>query len=159
MAVDIEGAKDAIAIQLQSAEFANVILGIWEEKGEEAPTEIVNEVYTALKWAPQNFPNAQMGPARGVNQNPESHGWIDLQYEFALYWELTHSDEEMLQRWVERYVRATQDFYKGRPNLLIEQASCAIWTGEEDYSPLINQGDGRPFIQAAAVTLFLRMQR
>lgn len=159
MAVDLEGAKDAIKVQLLSDEFADTVLGIFEEKGEEGPTEIVNEVYTALLWAPQNFPNAQMGEPRGVNQAPDSVGYIDLEYEMALFWELTGSDEQLLKRHLERYVRATQDFYKKRPNLLVEQASCAIWTGDEDYSPLINQGDGKPFIQAAAVTLFLRMQR
>lgn len=159
MAVDLEAAKDAIKAQLLSSGFADVLLGIFEEKQEDAPSEVVTEVYTTLKWAPQNFPNVQLGTARGVNQNPDHNGWLDLEYEMALYWELTDSDEERLQRFLERYVRATQDFYKDRPNLLVEQASCVIWTGDEDYSPLINQGDGKPFIQAAAVTLFLRMQR
>jgi hypothetical protein len=159
MAVDLEGAKDAIKTQLLSHEFADTLIGIFEEKQEEAPTEIFNEVYTVLKWSPQNYPNAQMGPARGVNRNPEGYGMCDLEYEFTVYVEVTDTDEERLQRIVERYVRAVQDFYKVRPNLLVEQINCSLWTGDEDYSPLINQGDGKPFIQAGAVTFFLRMQR
>jgi hypothetical protein len=159
MGVDIEAARDAIKVQLQSEEFANFLIGIYEEKQEEAPADIFNEIYTVLKWAPQNFPNVQMGPARGVNVNEESLGWLDLEYEFSLYVMDTHTDEEQLQRHLERLVRAMQDFYKARPSLLVEQASCPIWTGDEDYSPLINQGDGRPFIMAASLTIFIRMQR
>lgn len=159
MPADLEGAKDAIKVQLLSDEFAAVVIAIFEEKQQEAPAEVVNEVYTVLKWAPQNFPNAQLGPARGFNKNPDGNGLVDLEYEITLYWELTDSDEERLGRLTERYVRATQDFYASRPNLLVEQTNCSIWTGDEDYSPLINQGDGKPFIQAAAVTLFLRMAR
>ena len=157
--IDLDGAKEAIKIQLLSDEFADILIGIFEEKEEEAPTEVLNVVHTVLKWSPQNFPNIQMGPARATNQNPESSGWLDLIYEFTVYVELTDTDEERLDKWLSRYVRAIQDFYAGRPNLLVEQKSCAIWTGDEDYSPLINQGDGKPFIQAAAVTFFLRMQR
>jgi hypothetical protein len=159
MRADIEAAKDAIKIQLLSKEFADILIAIYEEKLEEAPQEIFNEIYTVLKWAPQNFPHVQMGPARGVNQNEESLGWLDLEYEFSLYVMATHTDEEQLQRSLERLVRAMQDFYKARPSLLVEQSNCPIWTGDEDYSPLINQGDGRPFIQAASLTIFIRMQR
>jgi hypothetical protein len=159
MSVDIEAARDAIRLQLQSAEFANILIAIYEEKQEEAPQDIFAEIYTVLKWAPQNFPNVQMGPARGVNREVESLGWLDIEYEFSLYMMDVHTDEEHLQRRLERLVRAMQDFYKARPNLLVEQASCPIWTGDEDYSPLINQGDGRPFIAAASLTIFIRMQR
>ncbi len=159
MSVDLEGAKEAIKTQLLGHEFAEVLMGVFEEKQEDPPEGLVREVYTVVKWTPQNYPNAQLGEPRGVNRAMEHNGWLDLEYEFALYWMLTDTDEERLQRYIERYVRATQDFYKVRPNLLVEQAECAIWTGEEDYSPLINQGDGRPFIQAAALTLFVRMQR
>lgn len=159
MAPDIEAAKDAIKLQLQSQEFANLLVNLYEEKQEEAPQDVFNEIYTVLKWAPQNFPNVQMGPARGINRNEDSTGWLDLEYEFSLYVMATHTDEEQLQRILERFVRTMQDFYKSKPSLLVEQESCPIWTGDEDYSPLINQGDGRPFIQAASLTIFIRMQR
>jgi hypothetical protein len=159
MRADIEAARDAIKVQLQSKEFADILIAIYEEKLEEAPQEIFNEIYTVLKWAPQNFPNCQMGPARGLNREEESLGWLDIEYEFSLYVMNTHTDEEHLQRTLERLVRAMQDFYKAKPSLLVEQSSCPIWTGDEDYSPLINQGDGRPFIQAASLTIFIRMQR
>jgi hypothetical protein len=159
MAVDLEAAKEAIKLKLQTSEFADIFAAIYEEKQEEVPDVVFNEIYTVLKWAPQNFPNFQMGPARGVNMNTESVGYLDLQYEFTLYIEETHTDEESLQKRIERLVRTTQDYFKTFPNLLVEQRSCAIWTGDEDYSPLINQGDGRPFIQAAAITIFIRMQR
>ncbi len=156
---DIEGAKKAISAQLLSNDFAAVLLAIYEEKDEEAPVEIFAEGYTTLRWAPQNFPNFQMGPARGVNQNSESVGYLDIQYEFPLFVEVTNTDEQKLDDALSRMVRALQDFYAPRPNLLVEGKNISIWTGDEDYSPLINQGDGRPFIQAAAVTIFLRMQR
>jgi len=159
MPVDLEAAKEAMKLKLQSSEFADILTTIYEEKQEEVPDVVSNEIYTVLKWAPQNFPNFQMGPARGTNMNPESVGYLDIQYEFTLYIEATHTDEETLQKILERLVRTSQDYFKSYPSLLVEQRSCAIWTGDEDYSPLINQGDGRPFIQAAALTIFIRMQR
>jgi hypothetical protein len=155
---DLELAFQAIQTQLLSEEFKDVLTAIYDEKEDEQPPQFPAEVYTTIKWAPQNFPNAQLGPPRGRNNSQEAM-FLDITYETTLFWEVTGTDEERIFTQLSRLVRATQDFYVPRPNLQVEGSSVQIWTGDEDYSPLINQGDGKPFIQAAAVVLFIRLQR
>ena len=161
MSASLEKAKAAIKTQLLSSEFQDILIAVYEDEGDDEPgsDEFPKEVHTVLKWAPQQFPNAQMGPPRGRNESPEAIGYLDITYDFLLYWEVTHTEEERIDIMIQRLVRATQDFYKDRANLLVEAANCSIWTGDEDYSPLINQGDGKPFIQAASLNLFVRMSR
>lgn len=155
---DLEEAFEAIKEQLLSEAFKDVLTGIYDEKGDDVPPQFPAEVYTNLMWAPQNFPNAQLAPPHGRNNSLEST-FIDITYETTLFWEATGTDQERIFVELLRLVRATQDFYKARPTLQVEGTGVQVWTGDEDYSPLINQGDGKPFIQAAAITLFLRLQR
>lgn len=155
---DLEQAFLAIKEQLLSEEFKDILTAVYDEKGDDAPPQFPAEVYANLKWAPQAFPNAQLAPPRGRNNNPEGQ-YLDITYESTVFWETTGTDEERIIVELQRLIRATQDFYKARPTLQVEGAGIQVWTGDEDYSPLINQGDGKPFIQAAALTLFLRLQR
>ena len=159
MNVDRESIRLGLKAALESDEFKSVVSNIYAEKNDLENVAFLNEVYPCLKWAPQTFPCAEIGIPRGTNSNNTSV-YVDYTYAVSLYVHDNGSDEERLEQVIERFVRAMQDFFVSRPNLLPFVAECSITVGDEDYSPLTRVTEySMPFIKSGMLELFIGVRR
>ena len=158
MAADAEAVRTALQSALKSAQFLAVLQGIFTEKADLDSFEEARpkEIYRAEKFAPQDYPCGEIAIGRGVKNNPEGRGH-DVTFNGVIYWHVDGTEEERLEDLLSRFVRATQDYFEDKPNLLPYLGMCAVWTGDEDYSPLTQHKN--VLIKSAAVAVFVRTQR
>ena len=152
--MDLEGLRNALVADLRSSEFNGFLDAIWLEKGDPGNALYFAEVNRSVRWAPQQFPCAEIFATRGSRRNPDG-AYHDIIYEALIYVHVIGNDEETVEDHTNRLIRGIQDFYVVRPHVL----GCAAYLGDDDYSPLISQGDGRPYVKSGAQSLFVRIQR
>lgn len=158
--LDREAVRNAIATDLRGQEFGQILTAIWLEKGfrrEEVVFPV--EIHPAVKWQPQQFPCAEVSVTLGRINNPDRRD-LDYTYQVTVFWHANHSDELLLEDHLDRLVRATQDLYRARPNLLPTLPGAVVWLGDDDTSPLMRWGEeNRPFIKSMAQELYVRIFR
>lgn len=158
--LDREAVRNAIATDLRSERFKQLLTGIWVAKGYR-PEEVVHpvEIHPAVLWQPQQFPCAEVAVTQGRINNPDRRDF-DYTYQVTVFWHANHSNELLLEDHLDRLMMATQELYKLQPNLSPTLPGAVIWLGDDDTSPLMRWGEeNRPFIKSMAQELYVRVFR
>lgn len=158
--LDREAVRNAIATDLRSERFKELLKSIWVAKGfkpEEVPFPV--DIHPAVRWQPQQFPCAEVAVTQGRINNPDRRD-LDYTYQVVVFWHDNHSDELLLEDRLDRLVLATQELYKAQPNLSPTLKGAVIWLGDDDTSPLMRWGEeNRPFVKSMAQELYVRVYR
>ena len=158
--MDREDVRKAFQRDLGSDAFRQVLKDIWTEKGfDESEIEYPVEIHPCIKAAPQQFPCGEIALSIGRVDTPDQPN-AEYNFQITVFWHANGSDEEQLEDVLDRLVRATQDFYKGKPIVQTVMGGFNVWLGDNDASPLIEWGqDARPYVKSMAQELFAKVIR
>ncbi len=160
MKADTEWVRKGLADIFKSESFMVLLESVYEEHSD-YDVKHTAEVYCSTTWSPSIFPCVELVPVRARRPDSDRDNYnIYSTIEIDCYYHIQGADEELLQTWVERYMRAVEDFFIANPSALFPSVSGAmITTGDVDYSPLTRFGDTEPFLKSGLISIFVRVTR
>jgi hypothetical protein len=149
---DIEDLCAAIVSELRGPKFAAALAEIAAEKSDAVAVPVPAAADIHFGERPiTDAAHGEVAPLDG--KYDEESDSKDGAYRIAVTWFVPGYDEELVTRTVLRYVRATRDalWRSTLAEQLVNAGPIAI--ASEDYSELIDRGDGAPILRAGRTVL------
>ena len=159
MRPDSESVRLALCKDLLSGDFNRVLLDIYAERGEAELVEYPVTVFGTIRAAPAVFPFGELYLSR-AKQNDSEGLHVDVTYEVTLFWHTIATDEDEVERKLDRLLVATREYYSKKTNLFPYLEGTSVWLGDEDYAPFVPIRIGeqaQPLMKSGAVGIFVRV--
>jgi hypothetical protein len=132
---DGEGVCDALVDLFRGAEFAAMLRQVWEERQHGIPFVLPGVVYSEERQTPDQYP---CGEVILMDDEPGTvNVGVRLTIHVAVQWSFVGDDEDVMDRTVKRYLRATRMLLTDR-TMQPYFSSSPVRCGRGDYSLLSN---------------------